>query len=58
MSRPKIYKTKRQFLTIRLTKQEWKEFSDMSKMYRMNKTQFATAIIRRTIELSMAEDKI
>jgi hypothetical protein len=54
MSKPKIYKIPRQFVTLRLSKQEWKAFRDMSKKYGVNQTQLATAIIGRSIAVNLA----
>jgi hypothetical protein len=58
MSKPKIYTIKRQFVTLRLTKQEWKDFIKLTKINETNQTTLATAIMRRTIKQLMEQPSI
>ena len=55
MSRTKFYKTPRQFVTLRLSKREWRHFANMAKRYKITKTDLATAIIGRSIAINMAD---
>ena len=58
MSRTKIYEIKRQFVTLRLTKQEWKDFIKLTKINETTQTKLATAIMRRTIKQLMEQPSI
>jgi hypothetical protein len=57
MSKPKIYHIPRQFVTLRLTKAEWKAFGKLAKDAKLNQTQLATAIIGRAITVFTAKNK-
>lgn len=58
MSRTKIYHTKRQFITVRLTDKEWRDFTKLVKWNNTNQTSLATAIMRRTIKQLMEQPKL
>lgn len=55
MSRTKQFSTKRQFVTLRLSKQEWKDFIRLTKINETSQTSLATAIMRRTIKQLMEQ---
>jgi hypothetical protein len=57
MSKPKLYSIPRQFVTLRLSKTEWKTFGKLAKEAKLNKTLIATAIIRRAIAVFAAKNK-
>ena len=58
MSRPKQFAIKRQFVTLRLSKQEWKDFIKLTKINETNQTTLATAIMRRTIKQLMEQPSL
>lgn len=57
MSRTKLYDIPRQFVTLRLSKAEWKAFGKLAKDAKLNQTLLATAIIGRAIAVFTAKNK-
>lgn len=58
MSRTKVYNNPRQFVTLRLSKQEWKDFVKLTKINETSQTSLATAIMRRTIKQLMQQPNL
>ena len=57
MSKPKLYKIPRQFVTLRLDKSEWAYFQRLAKKIKASQTILATAIIGRHLAIQKASDE-